>query len=338
MLSRVAESLYWMARYIERAEAVARLAAVDFQALPRRHAARPPGRRRAHHQRRRPLPQRVSRRRRARRARVPPLPSRQPQRRARLPLARARERARRARADQQRDVGAPEPPVPAGPRRPGRRDGRRALRLLPPGPRRLAGLRGHHRGHDDARRGLRVHPARPVPRARRHHHPHPRRALRGRVHAGGRQRGGEPGADHAAEVVRRLRAVPAAASRAAPRGRGGGVPAAQPAVPARRALLPGADRARCLWAVAPPAVRAEEKLDPPARLLGRLRADLDYLDVSEVLDAGLSPLLEDILRPRAPGRERGHQDVLQHARHPARARAGRGRRSSSSSNSSRRDA
>ena len=32
MLSRVAESLYWMARYIERAEAVARLAAVDFQA------------------------------------------------------------------------------------------------------------------------------------------------------------------------------------------------------------------------------------------------------------------------------------------------------------------
>jgi len=33
MLSRVAESLYWMARYIERGEAVARLAAVDFQAL-----------------------------------------------------------------------------------------------------------------------------------------------------------------------------------------------------------------------------------------------------------------------------------------------------------------
>ncbi|HEV7498424.1 MAG TPA: alpha-E domain-containing protein, partial [Vicinamibacteria bacterium] len=33
MLSRVAESLYWMARYIERAEAVSRLAAVDFQAL-----------------------------------------------------------------------------------------------------------------------------------------------------------------------------------------------------------------------------------------------------------------------------------------------------------------
>ena len=32
MLSRVAESLYWMARYIERAEAVSRLAAVNFQA------------------------------------------------------------------------------------------------------------------------------------------------------------------------------------------------------------------------------------------------------------------------------------------------------------------
>ncbi len=33
MLSRVAESLYWMARYIERAEAVSRVAAVNFQAL-----------------------------------------------------------------------------------------------------------------------------------------------------------------------------------------------------------------------------------------------------------------------------------------------------------------
>jgi uncharacterized alpha-E superfamily protein len=54
--------------------------------------------------------------------------------------------------------------------------------------------------------------------------------------------------------------------------------------------------ARCLWAVAPPSVRAEEKLDPPARLVGRLRADLDYLDVPEVLQAGLSPLLDDTLR------------------------------------------
>jgi uncharacterized alpha-E superfamily protein len=43
-------------------------------------------------------------------------------------------------------------------------------------------------------------------------------------------------------------------------------------------------------------VRAEEKLDPPARLVGRLRADLDYLDVPEVLHSGLSPLLEDLLR------------------------------------------
>ena len=33
MLSRVAESLYWMARYIERAEAVSRLVAVHFQSL-----------------------------------------------------------------------------------------------------------------------------------------------------------------------------------------------------------------------------------------------------------------------------------------------------------------
>ena len=30
--------------------------------------------------------------------------------------------------------------------------------------------------------------------------------------------------------------------------------------------------------------------------MGRLRADLDYLDVPEVLHAGLSPLLDDTLR------------------------------------------
>ena len=33
MLSRVAESLYWMARYIERAEDITRLLAVNFNAL-----------------------------------------------------------------------------------------------------------------------------------------------------------------------------------------------------------------------------------------------------------------------------------------------------------------
>jgi uncharacterized alpha-E superfamily protein len=54
--------------------------------------------------------------------------------------------------------------------------------------------------------------------------------------------------------------------------------------------------ARALWAVAPPAHRAEEKLDPPARLVGRLRADLSYLEVDEVLGQGLASLLEDLLR------------------------------------------
>lgn len=54
--------------------------------------------------------------------------------------------------------------------------------------------------------------------------------------------------------------------------------------------------ARALRAVAPASVRADEKLDPPARLVGRLGADLAYLDVADVLDQGLSPLLEDLLR------------------------------------------
>ncbi len=41
MLSRVAESLYWMARYIERAEDLTRVLAVHFQALlDARHATR----------------------------------------------------------------------------------------------------------------------------------------------------------------------------------------------------------------------------------------------------------------------------------------------------------
>ena len=151
MLSRVAESLYWMARYIERAEAVARLAAVDFQALlDGTRSGRledviritsdaalfksvfPDGDERGVLEFLHTHPA-------------------NPERRARLPVAGARERARRARADQQRDVGAPEPPLPPGPRRAGRGHGRGAVRLLPPGPRRLAGLRRHHRRHHDPR-------------------------------------------------------------------------------------------------------------------------------------------------------------------------------------------
>ena len=42
--------------------------------------------------------------------------------------------------------------------------------------------------------------------------------------------------------------------------------------------------------------RARTRLDAPARLLGRLRADLATSTCREVLQAGLSPLLEDLLR------------------------------------------
>ncbi len=47
-------------------------------------------------------------------------------------------------------------------------------------------------------------------------------------------------------------------------------------------------------AVAP--LRASDRVDGPGRLLGRLRADLSYLDVNEMLDDGLYPLLDGLLR------------------------------------------
>jgi uncharacterized alpha-E superfamily protein len=64
-----------------------------------------------------------------------------------------------------------------------------------------------------------------------------------------------------------------------------------------RAVLFCLDRcARAVATVAQPQARADGRLDPPARLLGKLRADLSYLDVAEVLGNGLSPLLEGLLR------------------------------------------
>jgi uncharacterized alpha-E superfamily protein len=54
--------------------------------------------------------------------------------------------------------------------------------------------------------------------------------------------------------------------------------------------------AATLAAVAPASARAAQKADPPGRLLGRLRADLAYLDVSEVLGDGLDPFLTGLLQ------------------------------------------
>jgi uncharacterized alpha-E superfamily protein len=53
--------------------------------------------------------------------------------------------------------------------------------------------------------------------------------------------------------------------------------------------------ARAVAAVGDPARQGTEKLDPPGRLLGRLRSSLAYLDVEDAL-ARLRPLLDELLR------------------------------------------
>jgi len=53
--------------------------------------------------------------------------------------------------------------------------------------------------------------------------------------------------------------------------------------------------ATAVTAVAPPS-RKSDRVDGPARLLGRLKADLAYLDIQEALGEGLSVLLDDLLR------------------------------------------
>jgi len=64
-----------------------------------------------------------------------------------------------------------------------------------------------------------------------------------------------------------------------------------------RAVLHCLDRsADAVASVARTSSRAKDRLDAPGRVLGRLRADLAYLDVGEVLGDALCPFLEDLLR------------------------------------------
>jgi uncharacterized alpha-E superfamily protein len=63
-----------------------------------------------------------------------------------------------------------------------------------------------------------------------------------------------------------------------------------------RAVLFCLERAaRAVAAVSKTPARGAERLDAPARLLGRLRADLSYLDAGEALEEGLPLLLEQLL-------------------------------------------
>jgi uncharacterized alpha-E superfamily protein len=63
-----------------------------------------------------------------------------------------------------------------------------------------------------------------------------------------------------------------------------------------RAVLFCLERAsRSVAAISAPA-RSADRLDAPARLLGRLRADLSYLDTGDALEEGLPLLLEHLVR------------------------------------------
>lgn len=64
-----------------------------------------------------------------------------------------------------------------------------------------------------------------------------------------------------------------------------------------RAVLFCLDRAsRSLEAVSQAPARATDRLDAPGRLLGRLLADLSYLDTGDALEEGLPTLLEHLVR------------------------------------------
>ena len=171
LLSRVADALYWISRYLERAEHTARAdrraprprsrtgAAIDRHGLssalyraacgmPRTSRRQTPGRARS------------TRRSSTRRNRNSV---------AACVTARARERAAGARGDQLRHVGAAERPVPRGCSRctATTSAARGRTTLSPHRHRRRAPVPGHHRRDDGPRRRLALPAGRPLPRARR---------------------------------------------------------------------------------------------------------------------------------------------------------------------------
>ena len=122
---------------------------------------------------------------------------------------------------------------------------RGAARVLRGAPQRRAPLPGLGGRHDDARRPVRVHPARPPARAGGEDGPDRGLALPDRGRARPRRSGARPAADRAARVVQRLRGVreaPRDAVRADPDRRGadplGRLPARRAATASRAASTP----------------------------------------------------------------------------------------------------
>ena len=185
MLSRVAQSLYWMSRYVERAENTARLVDVNLQLLLDARALDDASI--ASHW----LPIVESTGDRERFLALHPeatahrvvdflvFEAGQPQQHRLRRQPGARERAHGARSAPRGAVGGDQPPLPV----PALRRGAAALRgeprrVLRRGEERLAAAHRARPRHGDARRGLAVHRGRPLHRARRPDDAHPRRAAR----------------------------------------------------------------------------------------------------------------------------------------------------------------
>ena len=275
MLSRVAESLYWTARYVERAEDVTRLLDVDYHALLDAHVA-------DHDEAWRRLVATARRGRRLHGAfRVVQAQNvadwllwhEATQRGRRLRHARAGERALGARADLRRDVGGDQPLfllVGRANRRAVSRGPHAFFEQLRNGAHLFQGLAdatmAHGEPYEFLQLGLHLERAEKTIRIVR---PLP---------GGSRPRGGRPGAalgaDRAAEVVLRLRGVRPPARHAARAARIAESSCARPRFP-RAALyclrrVPGGERG------------IARETDTLHRVLGRLCAELEY---GEVVDA-----------------------------------------------------
>ena len=326
MLSRVAESLYWTARYVERAEDVTRLLDVDYHALLDAQVA-------DHGEAWQRLvallgdedvyAEHYDGVHGAERRRVAALARGEPERGRELHHARAGERPLGARADLGRDVGGDQRAVPARrPREPAR--GRpRAARASSSS---CGTARTASRGRADAtmthgepyefiQLGLHLERAATTVRVVRTPLPRRRRAR-------GRRPGAGTRADRAAQVVQRVRGVREAPRRDVRAARRSRTSSSAPRQFPRSVLY-------CLRTCAASVDRIAVEHGAPHRVLGRLCAELEYGEVDDVSGAGVAADARRAARGDQPRRRRADEGVLLEPR-PAASPRSRSRRRSSS--------
>ncbi len=183
MLSRTADNLYWLARYVERAEYLARIleATQRLTALPLAYVGATnewESRGRDRRLRARPSSPRYHEANEENGHRLPGLLDRQPVLDPQLLRDRAHQCARRAHRAHRRDVGRDQRRLARAQALRQRPDLARGVHALPAlGAGELAALRRLGLPHHAAQRRLLVLAARRLPRARRQHRAHPRREI-----------------------------------------------------------------------------------------------------------------------------------------------------------------